>query len=127
MSEPAAARPIDVEDARKKFLFFRVMAFVVGVGLLVLCLEIVLHRAFDNDALAWWPQPHGLIFVVYVVSVALLGFAVRWSLGRMLLVMLAGCVPFLSFYVEHRMSADVQRRLAAAQGDRAGVGAAEGR
>lgn len=115
MSErPTQQRPIDVADVRKKLTFFRVMAFIVGVGLLVLVLEMILKFGFDNDALAWWPQPHGLIFVIYVVAVALLGFAARWPLGRMVLVMLAGCVPFLSFYIEHRVSQGVLRELAEA-------------
>lgn len=115
MSEPntVAAQRIDVPSARTKLTFFKVMAFVVGIGLLVLVLEMVLHYGFHNDVLAWWPQPHGLIFVVYVVAVAMLGFAVRWPLSRMVLVMLAGCVPFLSFWVERKVAADVEQQLAA--------------
>lgn len=118
MSDPAAQR-IDLQNARNKLTFFKVMAFVVGVGLLVLVAEMVLAYGFDNDALAWWPQPHGFIFVIYVIATALLGFAVRWSLGRMVLVMLAGCVPFLSFWVEHKVATDVEHQLAALEGDRA--------
>ncbi|YAL82678.1 DUF3817 domain-containing protein [Dermacoccaceae bacterium W4C1] len=115
MSEPntVAAQRIDVPSARTKLTFFKVMAFVVGIGLLVLVLEMVLHYGFHNDVLAWWPQPHGLIFVVYVVAVAMLGFAVRWPLSRMVLVMLAGCVPFLSFWVERKVAAGVEQQLAA--------------
>lgn len=117
MSDPAAR--IDVRNARTKLTFFKVMAFVVGIGLLVLVAEMVLAYGFDNDALAWWPQPHGFIFVVYVVATALLGFAVRWPLGRMVLVMLAGCVPFLSFWVERKVAGEVEQQLAALEADRA--------
>ncbi|WP_018154942.1 DUF3817 domain-containing protein [Demetria terragena] len=111
MSDPAVQR-IDVASARTKLTFFKVMAFIVGIGLLVLVAEMVLWYGFENDALKWWPQPHGLIFVIYVVATAILGFAVRWSLGRMVLVMLAGCVPFLSFWVERRVAAEVEAQLA---------------
>lgn len=102
---------IDPEKTRKKLTFFKVMAAIVGVGLLVLVAEMVLRYGFDNHALDWWPQPHGFIFVIYVIATALLSFEVRWPLGKMALIMLAGCVPFLSFWVERKVSADVESLL----------------
>ncbi len=111
--------PQDVDAVRPRLTFFKVMAFVVGVGLLVLVVEIVLSYGFDlkGDAnpLSWWPQPHGFIYMGYLVATALLGFKVGWSLPRMVLVMLAGCVPFLSFWVERRVARDVEAGLAAAR------------
>ncbi|MFK5634616.1 MULTISPECIES: DUF3817 domain-containing protein [unclassified Ornithinimicrobium] len=102
---------------RAKLLFFRVMAFVVGVGLLLLVAHMVLRYGFDNRALAWWPAPHGWVYMVYLVAVALLGFELRWGLGRMVLVMLAGCVPFLSFWVEHRVHTAASAQIAAGRTD----------
>ncbi len=116
------AIPIDAADAervRRRLAFFKVMAFVVGVGLLVLVVEMILSYGFgmkgDDNPLAWWPQPHGFIYMVYLVATALLGFKVGWSLTRMVLVMLAGCVPFLSFWVEHQVATEVEGRLSAAR------------
>ncbi|SRR5690606_5914538 len=100
---------------RAKLTFFRVMAFLVGVGLLLLVAHMVLRYGFDNRALAWWPAPHGWFYMVYVAAVALLGFELRWGLGRMVLVMLAGCVPFLSFWVEHRVSREASAQIAGQQ------------
>jgi integral membrane protein len=105
----------DVEAARKALTFFKVMAFIVGVGLLVLVLEMVLRYGFDNHALDWWPQPHGFIYMVYLVATANLGFKIGWSLGRMVLVMLAGVVPFLSFWAERKVAAETEARLAVAR------------
>ncbi|GAA4726599.1 DUF3817 domain-containing protein [Pedococcus ginsenosidimutans] len=105
----------DVEAAAKALRFFKVMAFVVGVGLLLLVLEIVLHYGFSNDALSWWPQPHGFIYMVYLVATANLGFKMGWSLGRMVLVMLAGVVPFLSFWAERKVAAEVEGQLSTAR------------
>jgi len=90
-----------------------VMAFVVGIGLLVLVAHIILRYGFDNHALAWWPSPHGWVYMVYLVSVALLGLALRWDIGKMVLIMLAGCVPFLSFWVEHRVSRTARAEIEA--------------
>ena len=105
----------DETAARKALTFFKVMAFIVGVGLLVLVVEMVLEYATsmngEQNPLKWWPQPHGFIYMVYLVATANLGFKVGWSLPKMVGVMLAGCVPFLSFWVERRVAAEVEGRL----------------
>jgi integral membrane protein len=98
---------------RAKLTFFRVMAFLVGVFLLVLATHMVLHYGYGNDALAFWPAPHGWFYMVYLVATALLGFELRWGMGRMVGVMLAGCVPFLSFWVEHRVHHEAGAQIAA--------------
>ena len=89
----------------------------VVVGLLVLVAEIVISYGFgrkgDQNPLSWWPQPHGFIYMVYLVATALLGFKVGWTLPKIVLVMLAGCVPFLSFWVERRVAREVEAGLAA--------------
>ncbi len=118
-SSRGALRIDDVDGIRSRLTFFKVMAFIVGVGLLVLVVEMVLAYGFgmkgEDNPLSWWPQPHGFIYMVYLVATALLGFKVGWSLGRMVLVMLAGCVPFLSFWVERRVAAEVESELGAAR------------
>ena len=120
-SSPQSANPhsanspslVDPAKVRGALKFFKIAAFIVGIGLLVLVAEMILRRAFHNHALDWWPQPHGLLFLVYVAATANLGFKARWGLGKMALVILAGCVPFLSFWVERKVSGDVERQLAA--------------
>lgn len=106
----------DEPAARRALTFFKVMAFIVGVGLLVLVVEMFLEYATsmsgEQNPLRWWPQPHGFVYMVYLVATANLGFKVGWSLPRMVGVMLAGCVPFLSFWVERKVAADVEGRLA---------------
>lgn len=112
---------VDVPAARKALTFFKVMALVVGIGLLVLVVEMVLSYGFDmkgtDNPLHWWPQPHGFIFIIYVVATANLGFKLGWSLGKMVLIMLAGCVPFLSFWAERKVAAEAEQQLAAAEAE----------
>ena len=105
----------DLKAADKALKFFKVMAFVVGVGLLVLVLEMVLRYGFDNHALDWWPQPHGFIYMLYLAATANLGFKMGWGLGKMVLVMLAGVVPFLSFWAERKVAGETEARLLAAR------------
>ena len=48
-------------------------------------------------------------------STANLGFKVGWALPKMVLVMLAGCVPFLSFWASAGRTREAEARLAAAR------------
>lgn len=113
------AAPITDPKTHTAFRFFKIMAFVVGVGLLILCLEMVFEYVLHWDGepgnranpLAWWPMPHGFLYMIYIAATANLGFKVGWSLVKMVLIMLAGCVPFLSFWAERRVAAEVEPRL----------------
>jgi len=103
-----------VDAERQPLTYFKTMAIIVGVGLLILCVEMVLRYGFDNHVLDFWPQPHGFLYILYVFATANLGFKVGWSLGKMVLVMLAGVVPFLSFWAEQKVAAEVAEQLTAA-------------
>ena len=105
--QPDAPLAPRVRSALKRF---EVMAFVVGFGLLLLCLEVVLHYVFDNDSLAWWSPIHGVLYMLYLVTTADLAFKVHWSLPKMVGVMLAGVVPFFSFVMERKVAREVTGR-----------------
>jgi integral membrane protein len=91
---------------------YKIMAVVVGLGLLVLTLEVVLHYGFDDDSLAWWSPIHGVLYMLYLVATADHGMKDRWSIGRMVGVMLAGVVPFFSFIMERKVARAVEGRPA---------------
>ncbi|HLV57743.1 MAG TPA: DUF3817 domain-containing protein [Natronosporangium sp.] len=80
---------------------FRIIAYVVGVVLLLLTAAVILRYGFGYPQFSQMISPvHGFLYMVYVVAVFDLGRRVGWSLGRMVLVMLAGTVPLMSFYAE---------------------------
>jgi len=82
-------------------LRYRIAAFVVGVGLLILCLTIVLKYAFDMDwTVQIWGPIHGVLYAAYVLLAFDLSYKARWSLWGLVKVLLAGVVPILSFYCE---------------------------
>jgi integral membrane protein len=94
-------------------MVFKVMAILVGIGLLVLCLGMVLKYGFDRPGLSeFWDAKHGLLYMIYVFTTASLGHRMRWSPGRMVAVMLAGVVPFLSFWAERKVASYVEGQLA---------------
>jgi integral membrane protein len=85
---------------------YRIIAWIVGVILLVLVLVAMpLKYLGDNDTVVAAVGPvHGFLFMVYVALTFDLGRRAGWPLSRMLLVMLAGTIPFLSFWAERKVS-----------------------
>jgi integral membrane protein len=103
----------DVAGARKALGFFKVMAIVAGCALFVLIVIIAINGGFGKGgASAVWSPIHGVIYFVFVLSIANLGFKVGWSLPRMILFMLSGFVPVLPFIVERKVAAEVEDQLA---------------
>ena len=87
---------------------YRIIAWIVGVVLIALVVVgMPLKYLGDNDAVVAGIGPaHGFLFMVYLVATFDLGRRVGWTLRRMLLVMLAGTIPFLSFWAERKVSRD---------------------
>jgi integral membrane protein len=54
---------------------------------------------------------HGWFYVVYLFSCFRLWTLMRWPLLRLILLMLGGVVPFLSFFMEARVSREVKSYL----------------
>ncbi|MGH3943256.1 MAG: DUF3817 domain-containing protein [Pseudonocardiaceae bacterium] len=98
-------------DARSvvelRLLAYRVMAYLTGV-LLLLCTSMVLKYGFGRDDLNWSAYAHGWMYVGYLITVFVLGSAVRWRPGRMALVALAGTVPLMSFVAERSVTREVR-------------------
>lgn len=95
---------------------YRVIAWVVGTGLLVLVFVAMPLKYFaDQPALVAIVGPiHGFLYVVYLLAAFDLAVRNRWNLLRTALVMLAGTVPFLSFVAERKVTAQVIARTTAA-------------
>jgi hypothetical protein len=51
--------------------------------------------------------------MVLIITAFDLGRRARWGWGRLILIALAGTVPFLSFVAEHYATKDVRAKLAA--------------
>jgi integral membrane protein len=102
-----AAGAVGVRGALARY---RVLAYIVGVGLLALCAAMVLKYAFDeNQYVAIIGPVHGFLYIVYLLTVVDLALKARWSMKGAILVMLAGVVPLVSFLVERRVTAKVRR------------------
>ena len=97
---------------------YRVMAWVTGVFLLVLVVEMTVKYAVQpgDDVMrwiAWIPFAHGWIYVVYLVTVIDLWATMRWGLGRLAAMVLGGVVPVMSFVVERLVHGEGEAQIAA--------------
>ena len=97
---------------RASLLFYRVLAYVVGVGLIILVLVgVPLKYLADSPGVVAVVGPlHGFLYMVYLVATVNLAFRARWSPVKTVLVMLAGTIPFVSFVAERKVTADEAAR-----------------
>lgn len=82
--------------------FYRVMAYLTGTMLLVLCAAIYVRYGPPGDpTMSEIVSPiHGWLYVIYLVSVGMLVHQRHWRARRSVLIALAGTVPFASFVAE---------------------------
>jgi integral membrane protein len=91
---------------------YRVLAIVVGI-LLAFCALVAmplkylatdggtLQRFGENASIMW--VAHGWIFMIYVVVAFFLSRKAGWSIGFTIVALVAGLIPLLIFWVEHRV------------------------
>ncbi|MGY1778517.1 DUF3817 domain-containing protein [Geodermatophilus sp. SYSU D00804] len=89
---------------------YRVMAYAVGVMLLVLvAVAIPLRYAAGIPEVSAVVSPvHGLLYIVYLVTAFDLALKARFTAKGTLLVLLAGVVPLVSFVAERRVTTRVR-------------------
>ncbi len=85
---------------------YRIIAWIVGVFLLVLVLVgMPLKYIGDNDTVVAVVGPlHGFLYMIYLLLTFDLSRRAGWPFGRMILVMLAGTIPFFSFWAERQVT-----------------------
>lgn len=109
---------------------YRVLAYATGVFLLLLTLHVLVqwYQASSEGlpfsdapglgrwipgAEHWVPITHGYLYLVYVIVSVDLWFRTRLPFTRMVLVVLAGTIPAMSFVAERWVTARVRPMLAA--------------
>ncbi|HEY8589028.1 MAG TPA: DUF3817 domain-containing protein [Naasia sp.] len=130
---PSAPRISDFPRIRRTLAIYRVLAYITGVFLLILVVEIFLkyvlgleaevggpygpialiptdtHTAFDLSLAV--QIAHGYAYLAYLVADFVLITYLRWPITRFLLIAAGGVVPLLSFFTEHRITREVTQYL----------------
>jgi integral membrane protein len=86
-------------------LRYRVMAYVTGVVLVVLCfagipLQVAGHPAVANDV----GVVHGILYIIYLAFAWLLARRLKLAVKPTVIMLLAGTVPIMTFIVERWVS-----------------------
>jgi len=109
---------------------YRILAYATGVFLLLLTVHVIVqwYQASSQElafadapglgrwipgAEHWVPITHGYLYLAYVIVAVDLWFRTRLPSGRMVLVVLAGTVPGMSFVAERWVTHRVRPMLAA--------------
>ena len=82
-------------------LRYRVMAYVTGVVLVILCfvgipLQVAGHPTVANDV----GVVHGILYIIYLVFAWMLSRRLRLATKPTVIMLLAGTVPIMTFIVE---------------------------
>jgi integral membrane protein len=90
---------------RLNVTLYRVMAYVTGVVLIVLCV-LAIAQAFTSDAAVVnvVGTVHGLLYIVYLLVSYPLTRRLRLAAWPTVAVLLAGTIPVMTFVVERRIS-----------------------
>ncbi len=93
---------------------YRLLAYITGVWLLVLCGEMVYKYLILSDShtaphwLFYIGQVHGIFYMIYLVVTVDLAIKARWKWTTTLITALAGTIPLLSFVCEHYRTREVR-------------------
>jgi integral membrane protein len=90
---------------RSAALRYRVMAYITGVLIIVVCfigipLQVAAHNTFIVNQIG---TVHGFLYIVYVIVAYILAQKLKMRLGPTLLLLLAGTIPVMTFFVERWM------------------------
>jgi integral membrane protein len=111
-----AVSPLDLKSVDAALLRYRIMAFVVGVSIIVLiCIGVPLEAAADHPGIdKTLGFVHGVLFYpLYILLTIDLGIRTRMHPLRLAVTALLGTVPFVSFYAERQTTQFVRERQAA--------------
>jgi integral membrane protein len=105
------------------------MAFITGVLIIIVCfagipLQILAHQTFIANQVG---TVHGFLYLVYIVMAWMLASRLKLARGPLVVLLLAGTIPVMTFIVERWMTRRyINPALAPGAGAPAGGAAAGG-
>lgn len=87
---------------------FRIMAILAGImSLLLWFVDLPIVYLFDNESwkekVAWIPFVHGWIYAIYVLTALQFASKAKWSVKKMLGLIVAGTLPIASLIMERKV------------------------
>ena len=126
----SSTRPAGAQSLNGSLTRYRALAYATGVFLLLLTLHVIIQVVqwqqqdvpysqaaglgeWIPGGDVWIPAAHGWLYLIYVVASVDLWLRTRLPAGRMVLVVLAGTVPGMSFVAERWVTAKLRPMIAA--------------
>jgi integral membrane protein len=97
---------------------YRVMAFIVGTGLALLCFVGIPLQVIGGNKWPWTSVVaivgpiHGIFYIVYLLTCLDLAGRARFRTAQLLGMVCSGLVPLLAFYMERKVNERVRKQLA---------------
>ncbi|MFF4404450.1 DUF3817 domain-containing protein [Streptomyces sp. NPDC001262] len=96
---------------------YRVMAYVTGVLLVLLTLGVIAKYLLTVDGASGFVSivgiAHGWLYVLYLVLAFDMGSKAKWPFGKLVWVLIAGTIPTAAFFVERKVSRELEPLVAA--------------
>jgi integral membrane protein len=91
---------------RAAALRYRVMAYITGVLIIVVCfvgipLQVAANNTFIVNQIG---TVHGFLYIVYIIVAYILAQKLKMKFWPTILLLLAGTIPILTFFVERWMN-----------------------
>lgn len=88
----------------KKIFIFRIIALLEGLSFIFLVfLGMPLKYFYGNEILVKiLGMPHGILFIVYVLTAILLKNKLELNIKKLLIVLIASVIPFGTFYIDYK-------------------------
>lgn len=111
--QPASSRPAR-PVGRGVLIRYRIMAYVTAFFLLLLVFVAIPIQIWGHDKTmeAIVGQIHGFLYMVYLVTAFEITVRLRIPLVRLVLVLLAGTIPFGAFFAERSLTRSWRARVA---------------
>lgn len=96
---------------------YRALAWIVGTLIIILYVAVALKyltsdgtdiQKLGSDVTSVVGFAHGWLYMVYLILVAVLARNTRWSIPFTITTLLAGTIPVVSFWAEHRATKSVR-------------------
>lgn len=94
------------DDVVVAFGRYRFIAILTGTVLAFLTVVAIPYKYIFNGpgdwtAYAW--MAHGWLYIVYFLLTLDFGLRAKWGIGKLILMELAGTIPFMSFWSEKKL------------------------
>ena len=86
-------------------IVFRIIAFLEGLSYLLLLFFAVpvKYLLFNDYYVRLLGMPHGVLFVLYIISCFMIRKNMNWNVIQFCIVLAASILPFGTFYIERKM------------------------